>query len=225
MKLDSVVPWGRSYEEYRSMFALTGSDLEKSILGCSDGPAAFNAELTSRGGTVVSVDPLYQFSGDRIRARIDEVVPQILVQVAQNADDYVWQRIKDATELGKVRLNAMQQFLADYEAGLAAGRYVCAALPFLPFADQQFELGLCSNFLFLYSDHFDLQLHIQSMKELCRVAAEVRVYPLISLDGTRSGHLPAVLESLAGDGRLVSIQEVGSQFRKGATEMLVVKNR
>jgi hypothetical protein len=28
--LDQVVPWGRSFEEYRHMFALSGADLQRS---------------------------------------------------------------------------------------------------------------------------------------------------------------------------------------------------
>ena len=55
--LDKVVPWGRSYDEYVSMFGLTENDLALRILGCGDGPAAFNSELCKRGGNVVSVDP------------------------------------------------------------------------------------------------------------------------------------------------------------------------
>ena len=41
--LDQVVPWGRSFDEYRRMFALTDADLSRVILGCGDGPASFNA--------------------------------------------------------------------------------------------------------------------------------------------------------------------------------------
>ncbi|PSJ47651.1 SAM-dependent methyltransferase [Zobellella endophytica] len=221
MKLDSVVPWGRSFQEYRSIFSLSEGDLQKKLLGCGDGPACFNAEVTLRGGNVVSVDPVYQFSGDQIRSRIDEVYPQIMSQMEQNAESYIWESIKDVAELGKVRMDAMQQFLSDYDAGLEAGRYTCASLPYLPFDDQQFELALCSHFLFLYSEHFDLEQHIQGMRELCRVATEVRVYPLLSLDGKQSKHLSAVIEALAGDGVRTSLQPVDYQFQKGATEMLV----
>jgi hypothetical protein len=53
--LNQVVPWGRSFEEYVAMFALTDVDLGGRILGCGDGPASFNAVLTSRGGRIVSV--------------------------------------------------------------------------------------------------------------------------------------------------------------------------
>ena len=221
VKLDRVVPWGRSYEEYRSIFALTDDDLHKRMLGCGDGPACFNAELTQRGGKVLSVDPVYQFTSDQIRSRIDEVYPQIMTQMQQHTSSYVWESIKDVAELGKVRMAAMRQFLSDYDAGLGEGRYICASLPYLPFEDQQFELALCSHFLFLYSDHLGLEQHIQSMRELCRVAKEVRVYPLLSLDGKKSNHLSAVMETLDSDGVQTSLQPVAYRFQKGATEMLV----
>ena len=40
--LKQIVPWGRSFAEYVAMFALSGDDLGKRILGCGDGPAAFD---------------------------------------------------------------------------------------------------------------------------------------------------------------------------------------
>ena len=46
--LENVVPWGRSYDEYVSMFDLTEVDLGLRLLGCGDGPAGFNAALTPR---------------------------------------------------------------------------------------------------------------------------------------------------------------------------------
>ncbi len=56
--LDQVVPWERSFDEYVAMFALETQNFGRRILGCGDGPASFNAELSPRGGAVVSVDPL-----------------------------------------------------------------------------------------------------------------------------------------------------------------------
>jgi hypothetical protein len=46
MELSKVVPWGGSLNEYRQVFSLSAEDLHKKILGCADGPASFNAELT-----------------------------------------------------------------------------------------------------------------------------------------------------------------------------------
>jgi hypothetical protein len=46
--LDQVVPWGRSFSEYRRMCALSDADLESRILGCAGGPASVNAEEVKR---------------------------------------------------------------------------------------------------------------------------------------------------------------------------------
>jgi hypothetical protein len=43
MKLESVVPFSRSLNEYIQMFNLTTADLSQRILGIGDGPASFNA--------------------------------------------------------------------------------------------------------------------------------------------------------------------------------------
>ena len=91
--LDKVVPWGRSYEEYVSMFDLSGTDLQLRILGCGDGPAAFNAALTERGGNVVSFDPIYEFDAAQIRSRVSDTYETVMAQMRKNQADYVWNAI------------------------------------------------------------------------------------------------------------------------------------
>ena len=76
--LDDVVPWGRSFDEYRRMFALEASDLQLTIVGCGDGPASFNAEATRRGASVVSCDPLYRCDKADIRARIAATYEKVI---------------------------------------------------------------------------------------------------------------------------------------------------
>ena len=189
MELSKAVPWGRSFNEYKEMFSLTDADLDKKILGCGDGPACFNAELTKSGGRITSVDPIYQFKETQIKSRIDEVYSEIMEQMLKNKNDYVWNNIRCLEELGKTRMEAMEKFLSDYEAGKEVERYINASLPVLPFKDKEFDLALCSHFLFLYSEHVSQEEHIASMIELCRVANEVRVYPLLSLNNKQSTHL------------------------------------
>jgi hypothetical protein len=72
------------------MFDLTNVDLETQILGCGDGPASFNAEMKALGHTVVSVDPIYQFSADQIRQRVQATYDPIISQVRQNSHRYRW---------------------------------------------------------------------------------------------------------------------------------------
>ena len=225
MDLSSVVPWGRSLSEYKEMFLLSRDDLGKRILGCGDGPASFNAELTQSGGNVVSVDPIFQFNANQIRLRIDEVYPQIIAQVSKNKGDYVWRKFSDVDALGKARMDAMRIFLSDYEVANDTGRYLNASLPELPFDDGEFELALCSHYLFLYSEHVNQAQHILSMKKLCRVAQEVRVYPLLSIHTNQESiHLHPVMVELNARGIDVSLIEVVYEFQKGATKMLVAKS-
>lgn len=49
MKLDSIVPFGRTLAEYRLMFDLTDRDLQCQILDIGAGPASFTAEMHSLG--------------------------------------------------------------------------------------------------------------------------------------------------------------------------------
>jgi len=226
MKLENVVPWGRSLDEYTSMFSLSESDLNKKILGCGDGPACFNAEITKNDGNdgnVVSVDPVYQFSAKQIRSRIDEIYPHIMSEMKKNYDDYIWKNISNIDDLGRTRMASMETFLNDYDDGKKAGRYINESLPNLPFENHTFDLALCSHYLFLYSEHVDEAHHIASLLELCRVAKEVRIYPLISLDGSKSNHLDAAISVLKNKNLDVSLQPVEYQFQKGANKMLIAK--
>jgi hypothetical protein len=224
MQLSQVIPWGRSLQEYRDMFALTEEDLDKSILGCGDGPASFNTELNKAGGNIISVDPVYQFNAQQIQQRIQQAYPLVMKQIAKETDKYLWTTITDVAALGRQRMAAMELFLDDYQTCKQEERYINGALPILPFAEKQFQLALCSHYLFLYSEQKNLDHHIESILELCRVADEVRVYPLLTLEGTTSPHLSAVLKTLAEQEFMTSLKPVPYQFQKGATEMLVIQH-
>jgi SAM-dependent methyltransferase len=203
------------------MFALTDADLGCRIVGCGDGPASFNAELTRRGGRVVSCDPLYRFGEDEIRGRIAATYEQVMDQARRNADDFVWTgAIRSLEDLGRQRMRAMDAFLADYETGRSTGRYLDAPLPTLPFADGAFDLALCSHYLFLYAAQVSEAEHVAGVREMCRVAREVRVFPLVELGGARSPHVEPCLAALAALGFQVSIERVAYEFRRGANEML-----
>lgn len=218
--LGEVVPWGRSYDEYVAMFALTETDLRRRILGCGDGPAAFNAVLTGRGGRVVSVDPLYQYSRDEIRQRIDETFYVVMEETRKNTHEFVWTTITSVEELGRVRLAAMESFLADYRRGAAQKRYVTGELPHLRFADREFDLAVCSHLLFLYSEHLSADFHVASIKELCRVAGEARVFPLLELGARKSRHVEAVRARLTTAGYSVTVEAVSYEFQRGGNEMM-----
>ena len=219
-ELRDVVPWGRSFDEYVAMFALTEQDLSGRILGCGDGPAAFNAVASARGHSAVSADPLYRFSAEQIQTRIDEASVTVVEQTRKNIDQFVWTRFASVEALVEARMTAMREFLEDYPLGRAAGRYVDASLPQLPFPDGRFDLALCSHFLFLYSEHHDAAFHVAALRELLRTAREVRVFPLLELSGAGSRHLTNVCDTLAGIGCHAEILRVNYEFQRGGNEML-----
>ena len=221
--LEQVVPWGRSFDEYRSLFGLTDEDLTKHVLGCGDGPASFNAEATRRGGTVVSADPIYQWNAAQIRERITVTYDEVLTQTRRNQDEFVWNAIGSVDELGRVRMNAMQEFLDDFGSGMTAGRYVACALPALPFANDAFDLALCSHFLFLYSSQLGEAFHAAAIEELCRVAREVRVFPLLALGGQPSPYVATNVAKLRDAGYDVSIEPVLYEFQRGGNKMMRIR--
>jgi SAM-dependent methyltransferase len=221
--LDQIVPWGRSFDEYVAMFALTNADLGERILGCGDGPASFNAVLTKRGGRVVSVDPLYRFSQEEIGERIRRTSVEILEQTRRNAHEFVWTSIRSVEELGRLRGAAMEEFLSDYPSGVAEKRYVDGELPRLPFPDAAFDLAVCSHLLFLYSEHLSEDFHVASIRELCRVAGEARVFPLLELGARKSRHVQAVRARLAAGGYAVSVRTVPYEFQRGGNQMMRIK--
>ena len=222
--LDKVVPWGRSLAEYGRMFALSDEDLAKKILGCGDGPASFNAELTAQGGKVVSIDPLYQFSPEAIDQRFEAAYTAVMSQMQANASEFVWDFIENVEQLGQMRRQAMELFIADLPKGLEDGRYLEGGVPELPFNNGAFDLALCSHFLFLYSGQFSLEFHIQSLVELCRVAKEVRVFPLLELGSIPSRHVDGITQYLAKNGYDYAIEEVPYEFQKGGNQMLRVQS-
>ncbi len=222
MLLKEIIPLGRTLREYELMFALNDEDKQRKILGCGDGPASFNAEWTARGGSVVSIDPIYEFSGAEIKSRFDAVIDEVMAGVDATSDRWRWGFQQDVAGLRNNRVTAMERFVADYETGKNEGRYQVGALPTLVFPDQKFDLAFCSHLLFLYAHLLSTEFHLAALKELCRVATEVRVFPLVDMVGNPSSHLDAVRQALARESIATAIETVDYEFQKSGNQMLRV---
>lgn len=222
LKLENVIPWGRSLEEYVRMFNLTPDNLKLAILDCAGGPASFNAEMTKQGYNVISCDPVYHFTADEIAQRIQDTYQLVVNGVRENLDCYVWQDIESPEELGQIRMAAMQKFLEDFPLGLKEGRYLTDGLPVLPFNSRQFDLALCSHFLFTYSDQLSEEFHLASIVEMSRVAREVRIFPILNISGEMSPILQPVMNKLEMQGYCLEIREVLYEFQKGGNQLLRV---
>jgi hypothetical protein len=222
-KYSEAVPWGRSFDEYRRMFRLTEEELSLRILGCGDGPAAFNAEMSRLGHQVVSCDPLYQLNKAQIQERIDATYENIMRQTRENQHQFVWKSIKSPDDLGRVRMAAMKTFLEDFDAGKRDGRYITGELPTLPFASDAFDLAVSSHFLFLYSGVLTFEFHQLAIEEMCRVAREARIFPVLNYNAEPSPFLEPLLKVLADAGYNTFIEGVGYEFQRGGNQMLRVR--
>ncbi|MGK0290045.1 MAG: hypothetical protein ACI86H_001500 [bacterium] len=221
--IQNAVPWGRSLEEYRKMFNLTDEDLKKQILGCSDGPTSFNFEMKLLGNPSTSIDPLYRFSAEEIQEKVENTYSKMLPELKKQSKLFIWNYYKTPEGLVEKRISSMNLFLDDFALGVEEKRYIFGSLPHLPFEEKQFDLVLCSHFLFLFSTHFQSSFHLESILELCRVAKEVRIFPLYDFTGQRSEHLDYTLEKLDELQCEAYLEKVEYEFQEGANEMLVVR--
>ncbi len=207
------------------MFDLAPADVAGSILDCAGGPSSFNAEATCKGYRVVSCDPIYRFSAGEIANRVEETYEVVLAGVRTNKARYVWDSIGSPEELGEVRTAAMHRFLEDFTRGFALGRYRPDALPDLGFVNDEFDLALCSHLLFTYSEQLTLDFHVAAIKEMCRVADEARVFPLLNYAGEPSPLLVPVVEELRAQGYETKVQPVPYEFQRGGDRLLSVSRQ
>jgi SAM-dependent methyltransferase len=220
-QLDGIVPWGRRLDEYTAFFALEREPRRwPMILDVGAGPASFAAEAAQRGAQVIAVDPLYRLGGDAIRQRYAATRPTMETSLETATNRFIWEFYPSAADVLRRRDEAIALFLEDYEWGRACGRYREGALPRLPFRDGQFGLALVSHLLFLYSEALDADFHLAALAELARVAHEVRVFPLVALDGSHSPHVDGVIAALRERRFGVETPVVPFEFQRGATTML-----
>jgi hypothetical protein len=181
--------------------------------------------MLKQGRRVVSCDPLYQLTAGQIKERIAATYETVISQTRQNQERFVWTLIKSPDELGQIRLAAMTDFLADYDRGKKEGRYIAAESPSLPFGRSAFDLALCSHFLFLYSDNLSLAFHQQAIEDMCRVAAEARIFPLLTYNAEPSPFIEPLAANLTQAGYTVSLERTPYEFQRNGNMMMKVSRQ
>jgi SAM-dependent methyltransferase len=215
---------GRTFTEYRRMFGLDPTSLAgRRVLDCPGGPGSFTAVAATLGADPVAVDPAYGPPTDVLADRCRDAVARTVRQLRTAPENFVWAEYEDPDHRGRYLRAAAERFLADYRAH--PGRYPRAGLPDLPFRDDTFDLAVSGNLLFLYDDRLDRAFHRAALLELARVAREVRVFPLASLDGERSSLLEPLLGTLRERGLDATLRTTRYEFQPGATTVLVLGGR
>jgi hypothetical protein len=178
-----LVLWGHQVDEYREMFDLSLSDFDKKILEYGCGPSAVNKELNESSDHVVSCDPLFNLDKSTLNTKVSLVFDHMVDEVQKAKDHFVFSKYGSLEELIAKRKEGMKAFFADYEQGRAEQRYLPVNDYTLPFADFSFDIALSSHYLFADLDEQDIDFNLKIIKELARVAKEVRLFPLIDREG------------------------------------------
>ena len=96
----------RSFDEYRALFALAGSDLRGSVLDCPGGGSSFSALANQAGASAIAADPAYAQPRDSLAALIRADLQRGCAHTAAGADRYVWDIYGDLDRYARVRCAA-----------------------------------------------------------------------------------------------------------------------
>ncbi len=218
----------RSYQEYKDMFVL-GDLLKKKrvILDVAGGASSFICEVNNLGHEAVAADPLYELSCDRIKFKAEEHMADAAEKLGRLRHNYDWKYYGSIENHLDMRRQSLELFLSHYRNFANINRYIASSLPELPFAENTFDLILCSHFLFLYEDQFDFEFHVSSIQELvriCRPNGEVRIYPLVNLRLERYSQLDRLMDCIRDQNIFVELIPTEFTFIPGASEVLRIVN-
>ncbi|MFD1735238.1 SAM-dependent methyltransferase [Bacillus salitolerans] len=223
LDLERIVFIGRTFEEYLDIFSLSEEELQgKKILDCPAGACSFTAVGNKKGVDVTACDIAYYYSEEDLRNKGLKDIGHAMEHMEKAKSNYRWDYFNNVEGLRKHRLSALEDCNKDMKE--YKNRYIPVRLPSLPFENEEFDLLLSAHFLFMYADRLDYQFHIETLNELLRVTKEeVRIFPLVDLEGKRYEHLDEIISFLGDNGYTVEEVKVQYEFQKDANSMLKIK--
>lgn len=177
----------RSFEEYVRMFSLDEEQLsEGSVLDIASGASSFAAEASAKGFAVHAVDPRYGENPEQAIETARREIETSTQKLAVMQEQYDWSYYGSLELHRKRRELSLKRFAEHYrsERNKRNCVYKAGELPNLPAADNTYAFVLCSHFLFLYHEQFDLEFHRRSfadMLRVCKPGGKIMVYPTVTL--------------------------------------------
>ncbi|MGM7680632.1 SAM-dependent methyltransferase [Cytobacillus sp. Hm23] len=222
LDLERIIFIGRTFKEYMDMFSFSEDDLSsKKILDCPAGACSFAAIGEKVGLNITACDIVYDHSVEFLKGKGSRDIAHTMKHMEQAKGNYIWNYFGNIEGLRKHRENALNECINHMKQ--SSDRYISAILPTLPFADEQFDITLSAHFLFMYADRLDYDFHIATINELLRVTKdEVRIFPLVDLEGNRFGQLDRIINYLTAQGYKVDELSSKYEFQKNANSMLKI---
>ena len=223
LDLERIVFIGRTFEEYLDMFLLSKEELQgKKILDCPADACLFTAIGNKSGFDVTACDIAYYHSGEDLKNKGLLDIEHTMEYMQSAKKNYKWDYFGDVSGLKKHRQNALQDCAKDMKENKE--RYIPVTLPSLPFDNDEFDILLSAHFLFMYADRLDYQFHVSTLNELLRVTKEeIRIFPLVDLEGKRYEHLDKLIHNLAVNGYRIEEVKVPYEFQANANSMLKIR--
>lgn len=222
LDLERIVFIGRTFEEYLDMFSLSTKELKgKKILDCPAGACSFTAIGKQSGLDVTACDIAYDHSIEDLKNKGLQDIKHTMEHMEKAKSNFIWDYFRDVESLRKHRLSALKDCTDDFAQSI--DQYVPVTLPTLPFEDAEFDILLSAHFLFMYADRLDYSFHIKTIMEFLRVTKEeIRIFPLVDLEGKRYKHLDQIICYLVDQGCKVEEVKVQYEFQKHANSMLKI---
>lgn len=214
--------WGNHLDDYQSMFDLSAANLFGHILEYGCGPTAVNSQLTWSGHRIDSFDPLFNLDKEHIIPRVESIFETMVARLHSNQEHFDFSSFGGIDALIAQRRQGLNEFFADYEQGQEESRYQALVDYRIPRDDFYFDLALSANYLFADLDDQDVNFHLQVIKEMARVAKEVRIFPLVDRNGQPSPFLGPVLLGLQEENYGIEIKKINYSLQSGANAMLRV---
>ena len=222
LDLERIIFIGRTFEEYLDMLSLSEAELKgKRILDCPAGACSFTAVGNNSELNITAADIAYYHSNEDLYDKGIQDVEHAMEHMETAKTNYIWDYFNDIEGLRKHRLRALNDCAQDMIQ--SSKRYVPVTLPSLPFKDGEFDVLLSAHFLFMYADRLDYEFHIKTLTELLRVTKdEIRIFPLVDLEGKRYEHLDKIISYLTENGCSVEEVKVPYEFQVNANSMLKI---
>jgi hypothetical protein len=217
-----VSVFGRDLDEYEKMFNLKNIAPSTKIISIADGPSSFNVQLREQGINITSVDPIYNLSVNEIEEIFQKSYLFTKDLFVKNKENYNFKNEHEMELALARRKNTFNAFIIDYEKH--RDKYEYGKLPFLKYEANAYDLCLCSNLLFLFDHLFDLEFHINSIKEMLRISKEMRLFPLYNINGKESKYVNPVIEYLTDNNYTWEMESNNYHIWKRGNRLLKAAN-
>jgi SAM-dependent methyltransferase len=217
----------RSFEEYLQMFSLKEADLKKAkIVDIAAGASSFTDDARAKGYDVSAYDPLYSLSAEAMRQHGEKDLTEASEKIDQLAHLFKWDYYGSYEQYLQLREDSLARFLKSYSILKGHGVYQAAKLPQLPARDAAYTLVLCSHFLLLYHEQFDLSFHKAAIMELlriCKPGGEIRIYPMLTLKWEPYPYMDELLTFIRNEGAEAVCLSSQLPFIPNSTELLCIR--